>query len=1631
MILCIIMLVSLLPVTVASTRAMAEVQSGVIGYNLGEDTVLIGSDAALLEDGTVAALFETDGSFTIELEEDAFFPYEVKFTADNAEETVWFMTPEDSVAFAGHAFYVHSAQNDPTAITQIGLTLNGQYYPAYPQHKAFEPQAELASMLPLRERYFTLDMTDYFPNELKNLQLNTVVSGLQERGADIASDADIAVWAKWGYYDENGDYVSENDNYTVIGESRTIDFSNDSPSSYSTTESFSIELIVGTVDQLNSDNVRYHLTVKTANLNGEDMLTASIADAERQPIGLETCGTRMLSNRAYYYNDSVPDYGSDFSVVAMRKDYHGDQHYISFGLSESFMEKHPGREFVAEVYEGFYETEDGIPADAENLAAQLWNADVTAEGGILADYRRSRNFAQSPKYTVVLKDGDTVLTVLPMVIALSSDGIELEVDRLYAQEETGRRDVLYSGAWITPSSELVEESITLEPGYPADGEYYVCLSTAKPTGGFSTEYFSGTQYIKAAYFGAYPTIAAAEEAEAEDIKEQLFPSSYYGSGGYLANFKDDITFSVFDINEELYLFKLTAREREPDMGYSLNRWLYVDSENEGQDRELAASYPDWNWVSALRMYVYTYQLYYGYSKKDEYYIGLSVENSYKDADNSNFGLANVEKAVFGKYNSLEEAENETDIKEQLLSNPKTAGYRTNFEQEPLIFTIFGKIGSEVEGQVLHVAVRTELTEAVENPLSSDTYFQMEGAETSEDDRYAQWVMPYTADSYYYNGYQTVLLLDERYDNESGSYVAKPVTDETIVPIFFHGNKTKMFAGLDKVSGSEQISRQTEIPFVSGQAIQYSAASEDSGHLKNYWVTFLTQQSGAKLFVNGTNDESRYVAQLGEDGEPLLDEAGEEIKIPSREIFIQEDYGNKHDVFFANIGDEQMTGLYARLENAAGIQLDEYWTIGETNSLSAFTTTRNRSNYGELMNVGKIRLLPILNSEGGIDFQGISGILVIGYDSDGDEIPEEEVRIQLTGIVGDLAINTETVQDGVKYVPYSQLIQTNNMYADDAVTFTLVEGNLPKGVELREKTGEIYGLPMETGTYTFTIEATAEYTSKTFSACKEFTLTILENTDENVDAATDEGYQVWMTETEEHPIVTSQEFIDRIISTYKTLTFVSEGEYGEFVALYIDGEPLVEGVDFQSSDGSAVMVVLERTLRTQGRGTHTISMEFRDNGQQATADSYSPMHRTSRNYESTVVEYHRPISRPVVTPTPTPPPVPVDDGVGPIPLEYTTVGDTATLKSISAERDKALNAERNPDAIVDLSDEKGDVHTIVLPAAIVDKLVEKLTDGDSQTGTLTVKLSSETLDFDETTLKAIQEQNGGKDTVITVMPIVKEDLAQDQKNALDVQTFYGGIRVTATVDGKPIKSFLGGRVTFSIQVKDDIKEEPVSAFYIAEDGILTRHATTKTGEGVSFRTSHFSDFVVLGDKAVSYKDTNEDSWYWSFVEYAARNGLMLGVEENTFAPNAAVNRAMFVQMLYSLEGKPAVSGAVQFADVAEDSWYSYAVNWAAEAGIVKGMGHGVFVPMSEITREQLAVMLYNYAEYKSYRTDHLETLSRFDDADTVSDWAIAAMQWAVNEKLFIGMGAQTLNPQGCATRVQAAKVLAYFCESIEQ
>ena len=209
------------------------------------------------------------------------------------------------------------------------------------------------------------------------------------------------------------------------------------------------------------------------------------------------------------------------------------------------------------------------------------------------------------------------------------------------------------------------------------------------------------------------------------------------------------------------------------------------------------------------------------------------------------------------------------------------------------------------------------------------------------------------------------------------------------------------------------------------------------------------------------------------------------------------------------------------------------------------------------------------------------------------------------------------------------------------------------------------------------------------------------------------------------------------------------------------------------------------------------------------------------------------------------------------------------------------------------------------------------------------------------------------------------------------------------------------------------------------------------------TEKIGSVTLRGDKTVyagwekadgeepSFDDVLPGHWAYEAVEYVNGKGLMSGVGGGSFSPGQPTTRGMLVTILYRMEGEPEYenTGTIRFTDVNDDAWYAKGVYWAAENGIVKGVGDGRYLPEDPVTREQMAAIFHRYAGYKGYDVTAQGDLSAFTDADSVGDWAREALIWAVDKELINGMGDGTVNPRGTATRAQTAAILMRFCETV--
>ena len=309
-------------------------------------------------------------------------------------------------------------------------------------------------------------------------------------------------------------------------------------------------------------------------------------------------------------------------------------------------------------------------------------------------------------------------------------------------------------------------------------------------------------------------------------------------------------------------------------------------------------------------------------------------------------------------------------------------------------------------------------------------------------------------------------------------------------------------------------------------------------------------------------------------------------------------------------------------------------------------------------------------------------------------------------------------------------------------------------------------------------------------------------------------------------------------------------------------------------------------------------------------------------------------------------------------------------------------------------------------------------------------------------KTIYVENGTDESITVTINGTTKTIAQNQSEtftythssssgttrySVEVRGTTGG-----TVTASPTRAAKGATVTLTVRADEGYQLDGLT---VTDSKGGTVKLTDK-GSGTYTFTMPASKVTVQAtftqnqSGTLPFTDVKTGDWFYEAVQYVYDKGMMTGVSADRFAPASTTTRGMIVTILYRLENEPAVSGDLPFTDVERGAWYADAVAWAAANDIVNGTSATTFAPNSPITREQMATMLYRFAQYKGMDAVTLqENLTGYPDGDQVSDYAIPAMNWAVGQGLIAGMENGTLVPQGSATRAQVATILMRFCESI--
>ncbi|WP_288684148.1 LysM peptidoglycan-binding domain-containing protein [uncultured Eubacterium sp.] len=532
----------------------------------------------------------------------------------------------------------------------------------------------------------------------------------------------------------------------------------------------------------------------------------------------------------------------------------------------------------------------------------------------------------------------------------------------------------------------------------------------------------------------------------------------------------------------------------------------------------------------------------------------------------------VTAAYVGNYNSIAEAQaaGARDIKDKLFVDEFTDSYQTDFSSG-IIFSFFCGTDDDKNQVVDKKGFQTvENSDAEDNTnseyeLSSNTAVQFLGLVDVNGNQIPAYMVSVKDDSYGEYNYHVIMVA--------------PGTDlSNVAPTFsLSGDTIKLYA---EGSSSPEVSGMSYHDLSNGM-LQYTASAEDGKASKNYWLKVIQANDDAyPLFVNSLTDKSAKT------------EYKNGVIYSTREMLVDSYHGNHHDIFLANIGIADLQNVKAELESDT-LEIGDYWGLDGTHVLPGYAST-STSNHN---NVAKLRIIAKEGVEAGTEIAGKLTISAAG---------KTLMVLNLTGTIGDPTILTEKVPAAVKYVPYGTMIQNSNKYSWNQVTYYLYSGELPEGMEIKPN-GEIYGVPKETGGFTFTVRMrnSGRFSDSTSEAI--YTLNVKENTDDNVENATDNGYELKeriMQYIDFSSLPSKAEQLE-FAKTHKA-NMVSKGIFAEYQAVYLDGVKLAEGKDYTAESGSTRITLTYQTLM-RSAGTHTLAIEFRETGT-------NTLKRAAQNYK---------------------------------------------------------------------------------------------------------------------------------------------------------------------------------------------------------------------------------------------------------------------------------------------------------------------------------------------------------------------------------------------------------------------------------
>lgn len=648
------------------------------------------------------------------------------------------------------------------------------------------------------------------------------------------------------------------------------------------------------------------------------------------------------------------------------------------------------------------------------------------------------------------------------------------------------------------------------------------------------------------------------------------------------------------------------------------------------------------------------------------------------------------------------------------------------------------------------------------------------------------------DTYGKYGTQTIFVFDESGGSVDLSKIRLNVTTDANVRVFLiEENGTAKYVDLNEETQD----------FSDGKIKHYATAKRGEGNKYykqgNYYVSVKTKnQSAAELFVEGPSDQN------GQQG-------------GTRTLFFDSFYGKAyHDIVIANLGNADLQNLTATLTDAKGIKLNGFWNLSGEYPLAPTTVSNVYSSAVHVENMAKIRIEPETD-EDGMSIKGdIEGTLTISADG------QPTYTINLSGQIKDPEITTSELSDAVKYVPYSSIIGIDTIHKWLTTTFEVIDGELPEGLTLNRYNGELYGVPREYGEFNFLIKAETywdghERDYPAVENTKAFILTVKENTDENVYKESDEDYTI---KTSVGTAANQFDFALSESEAAKDQVFISNGEYGNFIDFWLNGEKLVEGEDYDSEEGSTKITIKSQTISGLPKNkANTIAAEFRVDG-----DTSKELKKTAQNF--TIKSSSNPGPNPSNPGTPSVPSVPSLPSTPTIPSTpgtSSTPGTPGTSDNTSTPG--TTDDTSNPGTTDNTSSGSGDPDNTPASTPTENDVVFK-----------PVPTSGELADIINNITIFAPHGVMPEDAVLIIKP--DGSIPADKSAAFDIEFTLNGEKVQPN-----------GSMTVRIPIPDDLKGLSVLYVYHIIDGKYNFVESWIDGDYVCFKANGFSTYVVSGKK----------------------------------------------------------------------------------------------------------------------------------------------------------------------------------------